>query len=149
MLEAARPWAIRSGEVEMMARIHELAALVALARGAHFEALREVVSGEALAETCGLGLFLGRFLALSLRVARARGDEEGMARAPEVVARIHPDDAWGRAEALHEAGACEHRGDPARAEAWLREALALRTRLEHPARDTTAALLAHAHLPRG
>lgn len=144
MLEAARPWAIRSGEVEMMARIHELAALVALARGAHFEALREVVSGEALAETCGLGLFLGRFLALSLRVARARGDEEGMARAPEVVARLHPDDAWGRAEALHEAGACEQRrGDPARAEAWLREALALRTRLGHPDRDTTAALLAH------
>lgn len=68
MLEAARPWAVRSGEVEMIARIHELGARVALARGATFEAARELASGEALVVACGLGWFRQRFLGVAAGV---------------------------------------------------------------------------------
>lgn len=81
LLEAARSWVAVSGEVEMAARVHELAAHVALARGAGFLAAREALSGEQLAEACGLRPYRTKLWALGLRIAYLRGDEEGMARA--------------------------------------------------------------------
>ncbi|HRI70355.1 MAG TPA: helix-turn-helix transcriptional regulator [Polyangium sp.] len=94
-LEACRAWVGISGEVEMAVRMHELAAHVALSRGALFEAAREALSGERLAETCGMRAFRSRLFALALRIAHTRGDEEGMARIDEVSNIVIADDHWG------------------------------------------------------
>lgn len=94
LLDAARSWVAISGEVEMGARVHELAAHVALARGSGFEAAREALSGEQLAEACGLRPYRARLCALGLRIAYLRGDEEGMARAENVAHMNVTEDVW-------------------------------------------------------
>jgi len=94
LLEAARSWVGISGEVEMAARGHELAAHIALARGAGFEAAREALSGEQLAEACGLRPYRARLLALGLRIAYSRADEEGMARAEALPLINVTEDVW-------------------------------------------------------
>lgn len=100
LLEAARSWVVNSGEVEMAARVHELAAHVALARGAFFEAAREAFTGEMLAEACGLRPFRARLYGLGLRIAHARGDDEGLGRRDEAERWMVPGDHWGTAEIL-------------------------------------------------
>ncbi|MRG95863.1 helix-turn-helix domain-containing protein [Polyangium spumosum] len=137
-LSAARTWVAVSGEVEMAARVHELAARIALARGALFEAAREALTGERLAEACGLALFRARLFALGLEVALARGDEEAAERAKDAPRRVLAEDAWGRADVLHWAGLClASAGDAALAQRYLEEALATRERLGHPGQDAT------------
>jgi transcriptional regulator with XRE-family HTH domain len=56
-LERARPWARRSGEVEVALRCHALAAAVARARGRDDDAGREVALGVGLARAHGFGRF--------------------------------------------------------------------------------------------
>ncbi len=97
-LEAARSWVVISGEVEMATRVHELAAQVALSRKAHFEAAREALSGERLADACGMRPFRARLYALGLRIAYTRGDDEGLARRDEAERMMVPGDHWGTAE---------------------------------------------------
>lgn len=106
LLAAARGWVVVSGEVEMATRVHELAARIALQRGALFEASREALSGERLAEACGMGPFRARLFALGLSIAYARGDEEGMARAQEASRLMLEEDYWGRAEVVKWARVC-------------------------------------------
>ena len=137
-LAAARAWVVVSGEVEMAARVAELAARVALARGALFEAAREALLGEQLAEACGLGLFRARLLALGLEVALARGDDEAAARAEEAPRLVLPEDAWGHADVLHWAGLClASAGETGLAKRYLEEAREVRERLGHPGREAT------------
>lgn len=101
LLDAARSWVAISGEVEMATRVHELAAHVALARGSGFEAAREALSGEQLAEACGLRPYRARLWALGLRIAYFRGDEEGMARA-EISSEMNvTEDVWISRELAH------------------------------------------------
>jgi hypothetical protein len=64
-LDRARKWTAVSGEVEMILRCHELAALIALASGQHDEAEREAKEGMHLAGVCGFGLFRTRLAVLS------------------------------------------------------------------------------------
>jgi transcriptional regulator with XRE-family HTH domain/tetratricopeptide (TPR) repeat protein len=100
LLAAAQAWVVVSGEVEMAVRVHELAARIAFERSAFFEAAREALTGEQLAEACGLRPFRARLFALGLRIAHARGDEEGMSRADEATTVIVADDFWGKADVL-------------------------------------------------
>jgi hypothetical protein len=100
-LEATRSWVAISGEVEMAVRMHELAARIALSRSAFFEAAREALSGERLAEACGMRPFRARLFALGLRIAHTRGDEEGMARADEAARVIVTHDHWGTTDIAH------------------------------------------------
>lgn len=97
-LALARTWVVISGEVEMAVRVHELAAHVALRRKAFFEASREALMGERLAETCGMCPFRARLFALGLRIAYLRGDDEGMARADEASQVLVQGDHWGTEE---------------------------------------------------
>lgn len=64
-LERARVWTARSGEVEVVLRCHELAARVALCEGCTEDANEELRRGSTLAELCGVGLYSGRFAAVS------------------------------------------------------------------------------------
>ncbi|MDI3290763.1 AAA family ATPase [Polyangium sp. 15x6] len=137
-LSAARAWVAVSGEVEMAARVHELTARIALARGALFEAAREALAGEQLAEACGLGLFRARLLALGLEIALARGDEKMTVWAKDAPGRLLVEDAWGRADVLHWAGLCLSRVGVAEiGKRYLEEALVLRERIGHPGCEAT------------
>lgn len=106
LLIAARAWVVVSGEVEMAVRVHELAARIAFERRALFEAAREGLAGERLAEACGLRPFRARLFALGLRIAHARADEEGMARADEAPSVCVAEDFWGNAAVLRWAEVC-------------------------------------------
>jgi tetratricopeptide (TPR) repeat protein len=106
LLAAARAWVVVSGEVEMAARVHELAAHIAFERGAYFEAAREALTGETLAETCGMRPFRSRLFALGLRIAHARADEEGMSRADEASRVIVTEDFWGTTDVRRWADVC-------------------------------------------
>lgn len=107
-LEAIRSWVGISGEVEMAVRMHELAARIALSRCAFFEATREALSGEHLAEACGMRLFRARLFALGLRIAYARGDEEGMARFEEADRFVVTHDYWGNADIFQWVEVCSN-----------------------------------------
>ncbi|TKD12455.1 helix-turn-helix domain-containing protein [Polyangium fumosum] len=137
-LHAARAWVVVSGEVEMAARVHELTARIALSRGAFFEAAREALAGEQLAEACGLGLFRTRLFALGLEIAHARGDEAAMGRAKDVQRQVLGEDAWGCADVLHWAGLCHSSvGEAELGKRYLEAALVLRERIGHPGREAT------------
>jgi len=74
-LTEARAWAKQTGEVEMVLRCHELAAMIALARGLLDEGAREARAGRDLAETSGYGPFHARLAALVARCARTQDPE--------------------------------------------------------------------------
>jgi transcriptional regulator with XRE-family HTH domain/tetratricopeptide (TPR) repeat protein len=131
---AARRWTASTGEIEMTLRTLLVEARIGVARRDE-EAERRIAEGAALAQSGGFSLFFVRFLNLRAdHVAHRREHAEQALSA----ARARPTFAWGLADALHLAGvSAAAAGDRHEAALLLDEALALRTRIEHPGRELT------------
>ncbi len=131
---AARRWTASTGEIEMTLRTLLLEAKIGATRRDD-EAERLIADGAALAESGGFSLFFVRFL--NLRAERAAGQRE-LAEEALRAARAWPAFAWGLADALHLSGvSAATAGDRQGAALLLDEALALRTRIEHPGKELT------------
>ena len=144
-LARARVWAGTTGEVEVALRCHELAARIELAAGQAGHAARHAGDGLRLAETCGFVLWAARLGALAAKSALETDPEGAAALAMHALETAAAQDAWGRADALHWAGAAFARaGQAMRARQLLREAATLRARIKHPeagaSREALAAL---------
>jgi transcriptional regulator with XRE-family HTH domain len=149
-LAHARRWASISGEVEMGLRCAELEGRIELSSGRLAEAAKVAAEGLRTSEACGFRLFRLRFSVIAARSEldqKNKNKNRNPRRAAEELARAlaeaAPDDAWGRADALHWAGvAWAKAGEGARAKALLKDALALRERLKHPETGATRQALA-------
>ncbi|HZU95643.1 MAG TPA: helix-turn-helix domain-containing protein [Planctomycetota bacterium] len=131
LLERARHWSDRTGEVEVVLRVRDLAARVALAEKSLDRAADEVRRGLELARTCGFRLAEARAGVVAAEVALARGDARTAHTLAEAVIGSGTS-PWHVADAAHTAGVALHRlGDDVRARQSLRMAVRERERLGH------------------
>lgn len=128
---AAMDWVRTTGEVEMVLRCRVLQAGTALIEGRAQEAGSAAVLGLHVARACGVGMFAGALANLGARAALVGSRTE---RALELArSGLASESLWHRADAAHVAGLAERAaGRPARARAYLRQAVELRARIEHP-----------------
>jgi hypothetical protein len=110
--------------------------------GQYHEAARAAGEGLHLAGVSGFGLLRTRLAVLGARSALPGDTRRAAALAQAALDSAGAEDAWGRAEALHWAGAALLRtGERGLARQRLTEALALRSRIRHPGRAATEAML--------
>jgi hypothetical protein len=136
-LDEIRAWTARTGEMERIIEAHLLTARHLLTRGDTQGALGEAETGLLHAVACGYGLLRIELLVALARIHLAWPDPaKAIQSAREALdLATHPNCqyAWGEADAAQvwgEAYFANH--EPALARRAITQALAVRTRIEHP-----------------
>jgi tetratricopeptide (TPR) repeat protein len=141
-LELMRRWTSTTGDVEMVAEAHLVAAEIALRSGDLPGAGAEACTGLNLADGCGFGLLSIELLIVMARASLAIPDAQTALRhAREALDRSQRPEcgyAWGEADALHLCGIAHHAlGEMDLAKRRLEAAIIVRDRIGHPALNET------------
>ncbi|WNG17964.1 NACHT domain-containing protein [Cystobacter fuscus] len=135
-LDKARAWSDRTGDIDIVARSHELASCISLHEGDSKTAMVEANQGVRVADGCGMGIHSIKLrLALALACLDAAKPTHARDAALSALTRARHADcgyARGEADALHVLGIAHRRlGDIANAKNCFKTAEQTRMRIGH------------------